>query len=87
MRKTEAFRAITTAYTRLQEIDSAADLKKNRLTLTEYDAARETFADLTTPGSATDTFLQAVADFFRRAGFIVTETATGYRIRTDYPRA
>ena len=83
MKKTEAMRAIVRAYTTLAEIDDAHALKRAGLTLAEYDAARDIFNELSTPGSAAETFIKGVAAFYRRAGFIITETAIGYRIATN----
>lgn len=80
---TNACTAINKAYTTLRNIEHIDDLNRQRLTLAEYEAAKATFAELTTPGATTDTFIKAVADFFKRCGFTVRDTATGYIIGTN----
>lgn len=77
-----AARAISKAYTTLRNIESAADLKKERLTLAEYDAARDLFGELSTPRSSAKTFIKSVADFYSRAGFTVFEFGNHYTITT-----
>ena len=77
MKKTEAMHAITKAFSILDGIEDANDLKKQRLTLADYHAARDIFGQLSTPGSSAKTFLQGVADFYSRAGFTVTMEPAG----------
>ena len=80
MKMTEAVKAINKAYKALVEIYSAEDLKRERLTLAELDAARAIFNDVNRPGTHAHTFVKAAADLFKRSGYTVTETATGYKI-------
>lgn len=82
MKTTEAVRAITKVYNTIRAIDSARDLQREHLTLAEYHAARDIFAELSTPGSTADTLQEAVAALYKRAGFTVKNTAIGYRITT-----
>lgn len=81
MKKTESVKAINKAYKTLVSIESAEDLKREKLTLSDYRAARDLFAELTTAGATATTFISAAADLFKRCGYIVTETASGlYKI-------
>lgn len=80
MKKTEAIKAITTAYTRLYEIDDAAALRREGLTLAEYHAAGAIFNDLNNPGSESLTLSAAVAAFFGRCGYTVTPAGVNYKI-------
>ena len=84
MKKTEAFKAITTAYTRLRDIESDKDLKKECLSLADYNAAKDIFSELSTPGNAAETFIKSIADFYSRAGFIVQPHGINDRILTEY---
>ena len=80
MRAAEAVRAINKAYKALVSIYSTEDLQREKLTLADYHAARDLFAELTTPGTEAHTLVKAAADLFRRSGYMVTETANGYKI-------
>lgn len=72
--------AIKTAYNHLRQIESAADLKRERLTLAEYHTAGALFNEVNTPGSTTETFFKAAAEFFARCGYEVKPAGVNYRI-------
>lgn len=82
MKKTDAMRAITKAYTTLRDCTDMKDLKKLHFTLSDYNAAKYIFNDLNTPGSSTEIIIQAVADFYKNCGFNVTPKGIGYQIST-----
>ena len=82
MRKIEAMRAITKAYTILRSIDDDKALRKNNLTLTDYQAAKDIFSELSTPGAAAYTFMDGVAKLYEKAGFNVALKGVNYQIDT-----
>ena len=82
MKKTDAIRAITKAYSTLKDIETERDLQKNKLSLNDYFAARDIFSELSTPGSSAKTFITSVADFYKRSGFNVTLAGVNYIITT-----
>ena len=84
MKKTDAMRAITKAFTTINEIESDADLKKQNLTLSDYNAARDLFPSLSTPGTTAHTIIKNVADLYSRAGFTVFESGNHYTITTAF---
>ena len=73
-------KAITTAYSKLLEIETANDLKREGLTLSDYRAAVDIMQQLRTPGSSANTFIFSVAEFFKRCGYTVTAGAVNYKI-------
>ena len=80
----KSYRAITTAYSILHDIESDKDLKKYNFSLSDYYNALATMEELRKPGSATETFLHNVAEFFKNCGFYVNNTSAGnYKIFTD----
>ena len=82
MKKVEAMRAITKAYNTLREMETERDLQRAGLTLSDFFAARDIFADLSTPGATAHTIIKAVADFYNKAGFVVSAAGIGYKITT-----
>ena len=82
MKKVEAMRAITKAYTTLVEIENDHDLKWAGLTLSDYFAARDIFPELSTPGTTACTFVESVAAFYKKAGFVVNASGVNYTITT-----
>ncbi len=82
MKKTDAMRAITKAFCTLDAISDENELKREKLTLSDYHAARDIFPALSTPGSTAKTFIKSVADFYSRAGFTVYESGINYTITT-----
>ena len=84
MKGAEAMRpqtkAITTAYTKLKEIENAQDLKREGLTLYEYRAACDMMDELRKPGGVSFTFITSVAEFFKRCGYSVKLTNVNYKI-------
>ena len=82
MRKIEAMRAITKAYNILRSIDDDKALRKNHLTLTDYQAAKDIFSELSTPGTKAYTFMDNVAKFYKAAGFNVALKGVNYQIDT-----
>ena len=75
MKKTEAIKAITTAYSKLYYMDDAESLKNEALSLSDYRAAAELMQELRQPGSSATTYIKAAADFFKRCGYNVTGSA------------
>lgn len=73
MKTTQAIKAITTAYSTLKSIDHSNELKKHNLTLSDYNGAIDIFKSLSTPGSSAKTFIKAIADFYKKCGFLVSE--------------
>lgn len=82
MKKTEAMRAITKAYTTLRDCEDMHDLKKLQLTLSDYEAAKDIFKELSTPGNKAETFITNVATFYKNCGFNVELTGVNYSIDT-----
>ena len=80
MRKPEAMRAITKAYSKLYYMDDAQSLAREGLTLSDYRTAVDVMQELRTPGSTADTFILSVAEFFKRCGYTVTAGAVSYKI-------
>lgn len=79
----EAMRAITKAYTTLRSIESENDLKKHKLSLSDYSAARNIFQQLSTPGSSATTFIANVAAFYEKCNFLVVPENGHYIIWTE----
>lgn len=78
MKKTNAMHAITKAYDILfKEIENANDLRRYKLTLSDYYAARDVMKELTEPGSSSACFIQTVSEFFRSCGFEVKPDSYG----------
>lgn len=82
MKKVEAMRAITRAYNTLKEIETDKDLQRAGLSLSDYRSARDIFPELSTPGTTATTFIKGVADFYKKAGFIVSAAGINYNITT-----
>ena len=79
MKKTH--KNIVTAYSILHtEIETANDLKKYNLTLSDYNAARQTMEELRTETAKTTTIYRNVAEFFKMCGYSVTPAGIGYKI-------
>ena len=78
----EATRAITKAYTKLRGCENMQDLKKLNLTLSDYNAAKDLFGELSTPGTGTATIIKAVAEFYKNCGFDVSYQGIAYQINT-----
>jgi len=71
---TEKINIYTKAYDRFRNIEDMKDLKKEKLTLTEYDAVYDVLKTLSRiDDSKTTTFVKAVADWFKRNGFSVIQ--------------
>ena len=81
-RFSEQTKAITKAYTTLRDCENMDDLKKLHLTLSDYEAAKDIFNELSTPGSSAKTFITSVADFYKSCGFNVKLTGVNYTIDT-----
>lgn len=82
MKKTTAIHAIAKAHHFLQDIENDNDLKRERLTVAEYHAARDIFPELSTPGNSAQTFIKSVAEFYARAGFTVKPGTVNFTITT-----
>lgn len=82
MKLTKSCKAINTAYTKLNNCEDMNDLRNLKLTLAEYNAAKDVFQDLTKPHSKTLCFMSGVANFYKNCGFNVTEKGVNYQIDT-----
>ena len=82
MKITTACKAITKAYSTLNDIENDNDLKRERLTVAEYHAACDIFPELSTPGNSAQTFIKSVAEFYARAGFTVKPGTVNFTITT-----
>lgn len=70
------------AYKALRSIESAEDLKRNKLTLAEYREACEVIQDYASnDGYSASTIHKSVAEWFERHGFEVSLGRIGYTIR------
>ena len=79
MRK--SIKAITTAYYILHtEIEDEHDLKKYKLTLSDYNAACEIMEGLREPGKTAQCIIKNVAEFFKYCGYDVKADGTNYII-------
>ena len=80
---TNSMRSITKAYTTLRNIENAEDLKKAKLSLSDYHAAMDIFNELSKPGSSAKTFISNVAAFYEKCGFNVVLKNINYVISTE----
>lgn len=64
-------KAISKAYTTLRNIENMEDLKKAKLSLSDYHAAQNIFHELSTPGSTAKTYFSNVAAFYEKCNFLV----------------
>ena len=80
---TNSMRSITKAYTTLRNIENAEDLKKAKLSLSDYHAAMDIFNELSKPGSIAKTFISNVAAFYEKCGFNVVLKNINYVISTE----
>ena len=79
MRK--SIKAITTAYYILYtEIEDEHDLRKYKLTLSDYNAACKTMEQLREPGKIAQCIIKNVAEFFRYCGYDVKTEGITYII-------
>lgn len=76
-------KAINKAYTTLRNIETEADLKKAKLSLSDYTAAKDIFQELTRPGSTAKTFYGNVAAFYEKCNFNVIEKNGYFVIWTE----
>lgn len=80
---TNAMRSITKAYTTLRNIENMEDLKKAKLSLSDYHAAQNIFHELTTPGSCARTYFENVAAFYESCDFLVVPEKGHFLIWTE----
>lgn len=80
---TNSMRSITKAYTTLRNIENMEDLKKAKLSLSDYHAAMDIFNELSKPGSSAKTFISNVAEFYKKCGFNVVLRNINYVISTE----
>ena len=71
MKNIEAMKAIRKAFNILNNIESIDDLKRHKLTVSDYHAAQNIFHELTTPGSCARTYFANVAAFYESCDFLV----------------
>ena len=60
-------------------IENDADLRKRKLSLSDYNAFPDIFKTIQSHGS-TETFISSIADYFKKYGFTVTEKSVNYCI-------
>lgn len=60
-------------------IENDADLRKRKLSLSDYNAFPDIFKRIQAHGS-TETFISSIADYFKKYGFTVTEKSVNYCI-------
>lgn len=70
---------IKKAYNAIRSIDNINDLKRNKLTLAEYNDLCSAFNDLVERQEA-ETISERVAKWYKKQGFDVTEKGIGYKI-------
>ena len=74
MTLTEKINIYTTAYDRYKNIEDMKDLKREKLTLAEYDTVYDVLKVLSRiDDSKTSTYIEAVANWFKRNGFSVVQ--------------
>lgn len=67
------------ARNKLETIENVRDLKKNHLTLAEFDTVIEMYNELVMEGKS-ETFMTDVAEWFIRLGFNVTKGIVNYKV-------
>lgn len=72
-------KALKSIFNKISGLETAADLKKNKLTLADLITVKLCFNDLLCSGEA-ETISKAAADFYRRNGFTVTKSGISYNI-------
>ena len=60
-------------------IEKDTDLRKRKLSLSDYNAFPDIFKTIQSHGS-TETFISSIADYFKKYGFTVTEKSVNYCI-------
>lgn len=60
-------------------IENDDDLKKRKLSLSDYRAFPEIFTEIQSNGSA-ETFILSIANYFEKYGFTVTKKSVNYYI-------
>lgn len=74
-------RIFSRAYNDFRAIEFDRDLRRNRLTLSDYDSVRDCLQTLSNLRDIyTDTSIKSVADWFKRHRFKVREHGINYRI-------
>lgn len=73
-------RTISRAFEKLHYMQDDDELRREGLTLSDYNAALDTFGELTKPGAVAYTFIAPVAEFFRRCGYEVKPDGVNYKI-------
>ena len=81
MKFTAACNIINNTYRAIfREEWTAARLKRERITPADFYAIYDMFKDLSRPGATAETLIKGAAEFYKRHGYNVTETAIGYKI-------
>ena len=75
MTLTEKINVYTMAYDRYKSIEDMKDLKREKLTLAEYNAVYDVLKTLSRiiDDPKTSTYIEAVANWFKRNGFSVVQ--------------
>lgn len=80
MTKMTKIQRFATAYSNYREIEDMNDLKKNKLTLAEYNAVYDVLASMSDCKTDGETIMADVAEWFKRNNFVVTSKGIGWKI-------
>lgn len=69
-----------TAYGNFKDILDDNDLKRNSLTLSDYNNVYYILATMSDCKTTSETCIKSVADWFKRNNFVVTEKGIGWKI-------
>lgn len=75
----EQYKKISNIYHDYISIETEKDLRKRKMSLSDYDAFRDCFNEIQRNGK-TETFISALADYFKKFGFTVTRRTVNYCI-------
>lgn len=76
---TKAMR-FATAYSNYRDIEDMNDLKKNKLTLADYNAVYDILVSMSDCKTDGETIMTGVAEWFKRNDFVVTNKGIGWKI-------
>lgn len=72
-------RKIASIFSDYKSIDDASDLKKRKLSLSDYRACEQLIDDIRYTGKA-ETFIESISDYFKKFGFEVKLHGVNYVI-------
>lgn len=73
-------RTISRTFEKLHYMQDDDELRREGLTLSDYNAALDIFSEVSKPGTSATTIILHVAEFFRRYGYAVQPAGIGYKI-------